>query len=130
MYSVETNEWFVSQDTKNGLNGYIRYMETTIVNTEVAKVTKRKYTKRGTTVLGKRVVLLDGKPVGRGRPAKNGKGKRTVVFVPIGEQYDAVKHGTGMEYRSSRHAVLRRLKVKNKVIDLTPAVVETDPMVF
>ena len=96
---------------------------------------KRKYTKRGTTVQGKRVVLLDGKPVGRGRPAKDGKGKRTVVFVPVGEQYDAAKHGMGTEYRSSRHGVLRRLKVENKVIDLAPApvtesVVTNDPMVF
>lgn len=88
-----------------------------VVATAVPVVAKRTYTKRGTTVPGKRVVLLDGKPVGRGRPAKNGKGKRTVVYIPAGEVYDVTKHGVGTEFRTSRHAVLRRLKVVNGVVE-------------
>jgi hypothetical protein len=73
---------------------------------------KRHYTKRGTTVAGKRVVLIDGKPVGRGRPAKEGKGTRTVVFIPLGESYDATKHGVGVRFNTAFHGVVRRLKVE------------------
>lgn len=88
-----------------------------VVETAEPVMAKRAYTKRGTTVPGKRVVLLDGKPVGRGRPSKNGKGKRTVVYIPAGEVYDVAKHGTGTEFRTSRHAVLRRLKVGNGAVE-------------
>ena len=101
-------------------------VESVVAESVPVKVVKRKYAKRGTTVVGKRVVLLDGKPVGRGRPAKNGRGKRTVVFVPAGEKYDVSKHGKGTEYRSSRHGVMKRLKVVNKVIDLTPKSVSAE----
>jgi hypothetical protein len=98
------------------------------METKTVGVVKRQYTKRGTTVPGKRVVLLNGVPVGRGKPAKNGKGKRTVVFVPMGEVYDVIRHGTGTEFRSKRHGVLRRLKVKdlsNSVVNLGNEVVKT-----
>ena len=95
-----------------------------VVAEVVEKVTKRHYTKRGTTQLGKRVVLLNGVPVGRGRPAKNGKGKRTVVYIPQGETYDVAKHGKGTEFRTARHSVFKRLKVANKVYDLKETSIE------
>lgn len=79
---------------------------------------KRNYTKRGTTVIGKRVVLLDGVPVGRGRPSKNGKGERTVVYIPVNEEYDVAKHGTGVMFRGGKHSAFKRLKVDNTVVDL------------
>lgn len=75
--------------------------------------TKRVYTKRGTTVAGKRVVLIDGVPVGRGRPAKEGKGNRTVVFIPFNETYDVAKHGIGVRFNHASHGVLKRLKVNS-----------------
>jgi len=90
------------------------------------KTAKRSYTKRGTTVAGKRVVLIDGVPVGRGRPAKDGKGTRTVVFVPVGETYDAAKHGTGVRFNTAFHGVLKRLKV-NKVVETVESF-ETTPV--
>lgn len=68
-----------------------------IVNTEVVKA-KRKYTKRGTTIVARRVTLLDGKPVGRGKPSKDARGNRTVVWVPIGEAYDVNIHGIGVKF--------------------------------
>jgi len=96
------------------------------MNTQtVTPKAKRHYTKRGTTLVGVRTILLDGKPVGRGRPAKNGKGKRTVVFVPKGQTYNVAVHGLGTEYRASRHPVMRRLKAINKVVDLTPVTIDT-----
>lgn len=94
------------------------------METKTVGVGKRQYTKRGTTVPGKRVVLLNGVPVGRGRPAKVGKGKRTVVFVPVGEVYDVTKHGVGTEFRATRHGVLRRLK-RNPVINLARETVKS-----
>ena len=108
-------------------------METEIVNngngmTSVdlvvtpVKVGKRHYTKRGTTVMGKRIVLLNGNPVGRGRPNKLGKGKRMVVYIPVNESYDVNKHGVGMEYRATRHSTLRRLKQSNPLINLQDSV--------
>lgn len=96
--------------------------EATVKTETATKTVKRKYTPRGTTIVGKRVVLLNGVPVGRGRPAKEGKGKRTVVYIPANETYDVTKHGAGVEFRAKRHAALKRLKIANPVVDLaTPA---------
>lgn len=84
----------------------------------VSNVSKRQYTKRGTTVLAKRVVLFDGKPIGRGRPKNDIKAKRTVVYIPVNETYNVNKHGTGVEYRSGRHVMIKRLKSDNSSINL------------
>ena len=55
-----------------------------------------------TKVTLRRVVLADGKPVGRGRPVKGSKSNRTYVFVPVGESYDLTVHGVGSQYRPGR----------------------------
>ena len=89
--------------------------EVTVRNTDSGDKEKRHYTKRGTTKMVKRVVLLDGKPVGRGRPSKAGKGKRTVVYIGMDENYNKEKHGIGTEYRNTRHGVFKRQKIDTKV---------------
>jgi hypothetical protein len=61
-------------------------------------VAKRGVGRPVTKVTLKRVVLLNGKPVGRGRPSKDGKSERTVVFIPVNETYDPAVHGTGKKY--------------------------------
>ncbi len=86
------------------------------------KNTKRKYTVRGSTVVGVRTVLLNGAVVGKGRPAKEGKGQRMVVYLPKGETYDVAKHGLGVKFHSDKHPAIRRLKVSNVVVDLAPTV--------
>lgn len=62
----------------------------------------------------KRVVLLDGSPVGRGRPAKEGKGNRTVVWIPVDEQFDAKKHGTGSKFMPG----LNQFRMSIKRVDI------------
>ena len=62
----------------------------------------------------KRVVLLDGSPVGRGRPGKENKGERTVVFIPVNETYNKSVHGVGKKYIAG----LSQYKVPIKRIDL------------
>ncbi len=87
--------------------------------------TKRQYTARNTTVVGVRTVLLNGVVVGKGRPSKEGKGQRTVVYVPKGETYNTAKHGLGVKFYSDKHPAIRRLKVTaNTAVDLasTPSV--------
>ncbi len=79
--------------------------------TKVAKGEKRAYTKRGTTVKAARTVLLDGKPVGQGKPSKEGKNRRMVVYVPVGMKYDEAKHGKGVKFNPAVHAVFRRLPI-------------------
>lgn len=68
----------------------------TVITT--ATKSKRKYTKRGTTIVARRVTLLDGKPVGRGKPSKDARGNRTVVWVPVGETYNPTVHGLGVKF--------------------------------
>lgn len=69
------------------------------MNTAVAAtVVKRTVGRPVTKVTLKRVVLVNGIPVGRGRPASASKANRTVVFIPIGETFDASKHGTGVKF--------------------------------
>lgn len=63
----------------------------------------RDYTPRGTTYWARRVILKNGKPVGRGRPAAAGKGERKVVYVPVGMAYDVAIHGEGVKYNSHSH---------------------------
>lgn len=80
----------------------------------IPTVAKRGVGRPITKVTLKRVVLLNGKPVGRGRPSKEGKGERTVVFVPVGETYDPAVHGTGKKY----NAGLAQYKLPIKRIDI------------
>lgn len=71
---------------------------------------KRDYTKRGTTYHACRVVLHEGKPMGRGRPGKDIKG-RMVVYIPIGMKYDAKVHGPGVKFNAASHkAVFKRIR--------------------
>lgn len=77
-------------------------------------------TKRGpgrprTKMTLKRVVLLDGQPVGRGRPSKTGKGNRTCVFIPVDETYDVMVHGAGKKYSAG----LVQYRVPIKRVDLS-----------
>ena len=62
----------------------------------------------------KRVVLLNGQPVGRGRPTLTGKGERTVVFIPVDETFDATKHGLGVKFAPG----LRQFRQSIKRMDL------------
>lgn len=64
---------------------------------------KRVYTKRGTTVFARRVVLDGtGKPIGRGR--KTRKSDWTVVYVPTGMDYDVAIHGKGVRFNPGTKA--------------------------
>ena len=62
----------------------------------------------------KRVVLLNGVPVGRGRPSLEGKGSRTVVYIPVDETYDIARHGVGTRLNKNR----KQFAVSIKRIDL------------
>jgi len=64
--------------------------------------TKRRRLKYGTGIKVKRVVLLDGKPVGRGKPAKGTTKSRTVVYIPVDATYDVNIYGTGAQYNAYR----------------------------
>lgn len=82
------------------------------VNTTVeTETTKRGPGRPRTKVTLKRVVLLDGVPVGRGRPNKDTLSKRTVVFIPIKDEYDVNVHGTGKKY--IRNLSQYKLAIKN-----------------
>lgn len=76
---------------------------------------KREYTPRGTTYWARRVILLNGKPVGRGRPAADGKGERKVVYVPVGMEYDVAVHGEGVKYNSHSHRDTHKRIAKDSV---------------
>jgi hypothetical protein len=88
--------------------------------------TKRGYTARNTTVVGVRTVLLNGEVVGKGRPSKEGKNQRMVVYVPKGQTYNVAVHGLGVKFNPLTHKAIRRLKSANVVVDLAtaPVVVE------
>jgi hypothetical protein len=94
-------------------------------NTENIDTTeaKRSYTPRGTTVVGVRTVLLNGKVIGRGRPSDHDKSERRVVYVPRGETYNASVHGSGVKYDPAQHPPLKRLPV-GKATASTPTTVE------
>ena len=76
---------------------------------------KREYTPRGTTYWARRVILLNGEPVGRGRPAKDGKGERKVVYVPVGMEYDVAVHGEGVKYNTHSHRATHKRIAKDSV---------------
>lgn len=76
---------------------------------------KRDYTPRGTTYWARRVILLNSVPVGRGRPAKDGKGERKVVYVPVGMEYDVAIHGEGVKYNSHSHRATHKRIAKDSV---------------
>lgn len=76
---------------------------------------KREYTPRGTTYWCRRVILLNGEPVGRGRPAAEGKGERKVVYVPVGMEYDVAVHGEGVKYNSHSHSATHKRIAKDSV---------------
>ena len=95
-------------------------MDTITENPNNATVTTATLVKRGvgrpkTKVTLKRVVLLDGNIVGRGRPSKETKGERTVVFIPIDETYNISKHGIGKKYMSG----LAQYKTPIKRMDIS-----------
>jgi hypothetical protein len=85
---------------------------TATVETPVAE--KRGPGRPRTKVTLKRVVLLNGQPVGRGRPNKDGKADRTVVFIPVDQTFDATVHGTGTKYRAG----LSQFKLAIKRVDI------------
>ena len=76
---------------------------------------KRDYTPRGTTYWARRVILLNGEPVGRGRPSIEGKGERKVVYVPVGMEFDVAIHGEGVKYNTHSHRSTHKRIAKNSV---------------
>jgi hypothetical protein len=76
---------------------------------------KREYTPRGTTYWARRVILLNGEPVGRGRPSLEGKGERKVVYVPVGMEYDVAVHGEGVKYNTHSHRATHKRIAKDSV---------------
>lgn len=96
------------------------------VKTKPAVKAKRKYTARGTTVVARRVTLLDGKVIGRGKPATATKSLRTVVYVPVGQDYNPAVHGLGVKFTPGLvqfRKVFKRIKIADlgKVYNLTAA---------
>lgn len=85
----------------------------TVVDTELTE--KRGPGRPKTKVTLKRVVLLDGTPVGRGRPKGDSKGERTVVFIPVDEEYDVNVHGKGKKYIPN----LNQYKIPIKRMDIS-----------
>jgi hypothetical protein len=79
------------------------------------KTEKRHYTERGSTYKARRVVLLNGEPVGKGRPQKEGKGGRTVVYIPENMPYDKAIHGLGVKFNANSHKALFRRLAKDKL---------------
>jgi hypothetical protein len=91
-----------------------------------ALVTDPPVVKRGpgrprTKVTLKRVVLFNGVPVGRGRPAKEGKKDRTVVFVPVDREYDFALDGLGKPYHARHGAPIKRVNIATYEKSLVPA---------
>lgn len=112
--SVGGQQTSKSQKTKNK-NSMNNITETAPVTAVVAPAAEKRGPGRPKTkVTLKRVVLLNGKPVGRGRPNKDGKADRTVVFIPVDQTYDASVHGTGTKYRAG----LSQFKLAIKRVDI------------
>lgn len=103
-----------SQKTKQTKNMKNITETAPVTAVESPAVEKRGPGRPKTKVTLKRVVLLDGKPVGRGRPNKTGKADRTVVFIPVDQTFDAAVHGTGTKYRAG----LSQFKLAIKRIDI------------
>ena len=94
----------LSKQSKKQNNRMTDVTETTPTNTvaDVAPEVKRGPGRPKTKVTLKRVVLLNGEPVGKGRPAKEGKANRTVVYIPVEQTFDVNVHGLGVKYRADR----------------------------
>lgn len=88
--------------------------ESTATTTVEPTAEKRGPGRPRTKVTLKRVVLLDGKPVGRGRPQKDNKAERTCVFIPVDQTYDVTVHGKGTKYRAG----LSQYKLAIKRVDI------------
>jgi len=101
-----------NKKTKNSMNNITETAPVTAVVAPAAE--KRGPGRPKTKVTLKRVVLLNGKPVGRGRPNKDGKAERTVVFIPVDQTYNAEVHGTGTKYRAG----LSQFKLAIKRVDI------------
>lgn len=69
---------------------------------ETSGKSKSRRLKYGTGLKVKRVVLIDGVPVGRGRPARGTIKGRTVVYIPVNATYDVAIYGTGSVYNAYR----------------------------
>ncbi len=109
------------------------------------KAPKAPKSKRGpgrprTKVTLRRVVLVDGKPVGKGRPVKASKGARTVVYVPVGQKYSKAKFGLGTKFSPKVQKLsMKRVDiekygnitgaVKNVASKATPVVADLTPAV-
>jgi hypothetical protein len=112
--SVETVLGGVSNET------VVENTDTKVVTTTPGKLArnsreKREYTARGTTYQCRRVILMNGEPVGRGRPETEGKGQRRVVYIPFGMEYDAKIHGEGVKYNSNSHKATQKRIAKDSV---------------
>ena len=73
----------------------------TVTKVRNVKSARRKY---GTGLLVKRVVLLNGAPVGRGKPVKGTLKKRTFVYIPMDASYDVEVYGTGSRFSGAESA--------------------------
>lgn len=89
-------------------------MKTATATATVITPVKRSVGRPVTKVTLKRVVLSDGKPVGRGRPENEGKSERTVVFIPVDETFNLAKHGKGVKFAKG----LRQFAFPIKRVDL------------
>lgn len=69
---------------------------------ETTVKSKSRRLKYGTGIKVKRVVLIDGVPVGRGRPARGTVKSRTYVYIPVDATYDVNVYGTGSTYNAYR----------------------------
>ena len=101
----------------------------TTTETSTTVKAKRKYTKRGTTIVARRVTLLNGEPVGRGKPSKEARGNRTIVWVPVGETYNPAVHGLGVKFNPNLNQfkkTFRRIRKDelNKIYNLSSTVAE------
>lgn len=96
--------------------GQIARKSNKVKTVKVKSAAKRYYTPRGTSLPAKRVVLIDGVPVGRGRPSSEVK-NRTVVYIPVNEKYNREKHGIGVKYSATNHPALsKRVSLDGKVL--------------
>jgi len=106
------------------MNGINETVAANVVDNAV-ETPKRGPGRPTTKVTLKRVVLLDGTPVGKGRPAKDGKSKRTVVYIPVDQTFDVKVHGVGVKYRADRAKLpIKRVDIAkfNKLVK-TPEIV-------
>jgi len=84
------------------------------VNAVISVIKNRPVGRPKTKITLKRCILLNGKPVGRGRPCLKGINERTVIRIPIDETYNVKKHGLGMKF----YAGLKQFKQSIKRIDI------------